>query len=194
MDTDRVRHQALLAALEAGDWSNVLTAVSLADAWAETALVGDPMLDDVAGTLAELASHQKWEVRRAVANVAAHVDHPAFEPALARLALDDNGRVRQAAHQAKVRRRDSRNASALGKQHAERVNATLDHVEAPIWTDGARSCQACCRTDRGHLRARAVPRSHPPLVAAGHVRGTASWAPLGRANLFTRPCAMRRSA
>ena len=130
MATDRARHQTLLSALEARDWSEVLTAVSLADAWAQTALVGDPMLDDVAGKLAELASHPKWEVRRAVANVAAHVDHPTFEPALARLALDDNARVRHAAQQANFRRRDSRNASALGEQHAERINATLDQVEA----------------------------------------------------------------
>ena len=88
------------------------------------------MLDEVAAKLADLATHPKWEVRRAVANVAAYVGHPAFEPALARLALDDNSRVRQAAQQATLRRRDSRRANALSKQHAERVNATLDDIEA----------------------------------------------------------------
>ena len=139
MATDRARHQTLLTALEARDWSDVLKAVSLADAWAQTALLGDPMLDDVAGKLAELASHPKWEVRRAVANVAAHVDHPTFETALARLALDDNARVRHAVQQANFRRRDSRNASALGEQHAERVNATLDHVEAKFGLMGRKA-------------------------------------------------------
>ena len=49
---------------------------------------------------------------------------------LAKLLLDDNGRVRQAAQQAALRRRDSRNASSLGKQHAERINAALDDIEA----------------------------------------------------------------
>jgi nitrogen fixation/metabolism regulation signal transduction histidine kinase len=94
------------------------------------------MLDDVAAKLAELATHPKWEVRRAIANVAAQVGHPAFEPALARLALDDNGRVRQAAQQSTLRRRDSRNASALGKQHAQRINATLDDIEARFGVRG----------------------------------------------------------
>ena len=49
---------------------------------------------------------------------------------LVKLLLDDNGRVRQAAQQAALRRRDSRNASSLGKQHAERINSTLDDIEA----------------------------------------------------------------
>lgn len=130
MGTDRTRHQALLKALDAVDWSSLLRAVACADAWARTAVVGDPMLDEVAAKLAGMAHHPKWEVRRAVANVAARVGHAAFEPALARLTLDDNERVRQAARQAILRRRDSRNTSSLGKQHAQRVMATLDDIEA----------------------------------------------------------------
>ena len=130
MGTDRTRHQALLAALDAADWSTLLQAVARADAWARTAVIGDPMLDEVAEKLAGMAHHPKWEVRRAVANTAAAVAHPVFEPALARLIRDDNERVRQAAQQATLRRRDSRTASALGKQHAQRVNATLDDIEA----------------------------------------------------------------
>lgn len=130
MDTDHARHQALLAGLNLEDWPSLLKAVSLAEAWAKSAILGDPMLDEVAGRLAELASHPKWEVRRAIAHVAAQVGHRAFEPALARLALDDNGRVRQAAQQAALRRRDSRTASALGRQYAQRIGATLEDIEA----------------------------------------------------------------
>jgi nitrogen fixation/metabolism regulation signal transduction histidine kinase len=129
MGTERNGH-ALLADLDAVDWSSLLQAVASAGAWAKTAVVGDPLLDDVAMKLATLAYHPKWEVRRAVANAAAQVGHSAFEAALSRLLLDDNERVRQAAQQATLRRRDSRNASAFGKQHAQRVNATLDDVEA----------------------------------------------------------------
>jgi signal transduction histidine kinase len=104
--------------------------VSGADAWIRTTIVGDPRLDEVVARLVALASHQKWEIRRAVANVAAQAPHPAFDGVLSRLAIDDNDRVRQAAQQAALRRRDSRNASSLGKQHAERINATLDDIEA----------------------------------------------------------------
>lgn len=130
MGTDEARHQALLSALDATDWSKLLQAVASADAWSRTAVIGDPMLDEVAEKLAELAHHPKWEVRRAVAHTASQVGHSAFEPVLARLLRDDNERVRQAAQQATLRRRDSRNASTLGKQHAQRVNATLDDIEA----------------------------------------------------------------
>ena len=130
MDIDQSSHQALLAALESPDWSSVLDAVSGADTWIRTTIVGDPRLDEVVARLVALASHAKWEIRRAVANVAAQAPHPAFDAVLSRLAIDDNDRVRQAAQQAALRRRDSRNASSLGKQHAGRINATLDDIEA----------------------------------------------------------------
>ena len=130
MDTDQSRHQVLLSALESQDWSCVLGAVSSADTWIRTTIVGDPRLDEVVARLLSLASHQKWEIRRAVANAAAQAPHPGFDTVLSRLAVDDNDRVRQAAQQAALRRRDSRNASSLGKQHAERINATLDDIEA----------------------------------------------------------------
>lgn len=136
MDTDQSKHRVLVAALESADWSSVLEAVSGADAWIRTTIVGDPRLDEVVGSLVSLASHPKWEIRRAVANAAAQVPHPAFDTALSRLAIDDNDRVRQAAQQSALRRRDSRNASSLGRQHADRINATLDDIEARFGSRG----------------------------------------------------------
>jgi signal transduction histidine kinase len=131
MDIDELSNgRAFLAALDSPDWSSVLNAMSVADTWIRTAIVGDPMLDEVVAKLVALAHHPKWEIRRAVANAAGQAAHPAFETMLAKLLLDDNGRVRQAAQQAALRRRDSRNASSLGKQHAERINSTLDDIEA----------------------------------------------------------------
>ena len=79
--------------------------------------------------LVALADHTKWEVRRAVAHVAAQTLHGAFEPVLAKLATDDNNRVRQAADAAALRRRDWANASVLGRQHEDHINATLDDIE-----------------------------------------------------------------
>jgi len=55
---------------------------------------------------------------------------------LAKLALDQNTRVRHAAEQAALRRRDSRHASTLGKQHEERINSTLDDIEARFGSKG----------------------------------------------------------
>jgi len=137
MATDEaVAHQELLATLDADDWSVVLEAVSVADNSIRRALVGDPRGDEIVSRLVGLASHAKWEVRRAVANAAAHVPHSAFENVLAMLALDQNTRVQQAAEHAALRRRDSRHASALGKQHEERINSTLDDIEARFGSKG----------------------------------------------------------
>jgi nitrogen fixation/metabolism regulation signal transduction histidine kinase len=137
MATDEaVAHQELLTALNADDWSVVLEAVSVADNYIRRALIGDPKGDEIVLRLVELASHPKWEVRRAVANTAAHVPHSAFEHVLAKLAIDQNTRVKQAAEQAALRRRDSRHASTLGKQHEERINSTLDDIEARFGSKG----------------------------------------------------------
>jgi nitrogen fixation/metabolism regulation signal transduction histidine kinase len=131
MDTKDARaHEGLLRGLEARDWATTLDAVLAADQWCQNTIVGDPKLDSIVSRLVGLAGHVKWEVRRAVANVAAHVPHPAFEAVVATLVVDDNSRVRQAAQNAALRRRDSRNASALSRQHADRLNATLDDIEA----------------------------------------------------------------
>lgn len=119
----------LLAALDSSDWSVALRAVSAADMRMRGSMVGDPEIEEIVPKLVALASHTKWEVRRAVANVAAHAPHGIFERVLAKLALDDNSRVRQAAEQAALRRRDSRHASTLGKQHEDRINSILDDME-----------------------------------------------------------------
>jgi len=119
----------LLAALDALDWSVALQAVAAADVRIRGSIVGDPEIEEIVAKLIALANHTKWEVRRAVANAAAHAPHPTFEDVLAKLALDDNSRVRQAAEEAALRRRDSRHASTLGKQHEDRINSILDGIE-----------------------------------------------------------------
>lgn len=131
MVTDEaLQTRELLRALDAPDWSVALQAVTEAADVIRGSIVGDPKVDEIVAKLVALASHPKWEVRRAVANAAAQPPHPIFESVLAKLALDDNSRVRQAAEQAALRRRDSRHASSLGKQHEDRINSTLDDIEA----------------------------------------------------------------
>jgi nitrogen fixation/metabolism regulation signal transduction histidine kinase len=130
MDTDAPsEYTALLAALRVEDWSSLLGSVRIAEAWLDSATPGDPRIQEIVSSLVLLASHSKWEIRRAVATTAAQVVHPAFEPALATLLTDDNTRVRQAAEHAALRRRDWRNASTLGRQHEDRINSTLDDIE-----------------------------------------------------------------
>jgi nitrogen fixation/metabolism regulation signal transduction histidine kinase len=126
----------LLSALGAADWACVVDGVGVAEAWLRDALPGDRRIDEVVSSLILLATHSKWEVRRAVANAAAQVLHPAFEPALVKLATDDNSRVRQAAEHASLRRRDWQNASTLGKQHEDRINLILDDIEVRFGSRG----------------------------------------------------------
>jgi len=137
MATDEaLTHPDLLSALDASDWSVALRAVDAAGIRIRVSIVGDPEVEVIVAKLVALASHAKWEVRRAVANAAAHAPHPIFERVLAKLALDDNSRVRQAAEHAALRRRDSRHASTLGKQHEDRINSTLDDIEARFGSKG----------------------------------------------------------
>lgn len=126
----------LLAALGADDWSTVLEAVGTAETWLRSAPPGDSATEAVLRRLAALGGHEKWEIRRAVANAAAQVPHAVFDRTLARLATDDNRRVRQAAELAALRRRDARHASALGRQHEDRINATLDDIESRFGVRG----------------------------------------------------------
>ena len=126
----------LLQALNANDWSVTLQAVTAAERVLRDTIVGDAHADLIVEKMATLANHPKWEVRRAVANAAAHLPHPAFEAPLAKLALDDNSRVRLAAEQAALRRRDSRHASSLGKQHEDRINSILDDIAARFGPKG----------------------------------------------------------
>ena len=133
---DRSEGQDLVQALSTNDWSVTLEAVAAAERAIRDTIVGDAQADPIVEKLVMLASHPKWEVRRAVANAAAHLPHPAFEAPLVKLALDDNSRVRLAAEQAALRRRDSRHASSLGKQHQDRINSILDDIAARFGTKG----------------------------------------------------------
>lgn len=133
---DPAEVQILLQALSADNWSVTLEAVAAAERAIRETIVGDAQADPIVQKLAMLASHPKWEVRRAIANAAAQLPHPAFEAPLAKLALDDNSRVRLAAEQAALRRRDSRHASSLGRQHEDRIKSILDDIAARFGTKG----------------------------------------------------------
>src|SRR4051794_2967748 len=95
-----MQHRELLTALEAPNWSVALQAVAAADARISRSIIGDSETEEIVERLVKLAVHKKWEIRRAVANAAAHAPHRAFESVLSKLLLDDNSRVRQAAEQA----------------------------------------------------------------------------------------------
>jgi nitrogen fixation/metabolism regulation signal transduction histidine kinase len=126
----------MIAALDSPEWRQVLDGVTSAISWVQSITPGDARIQAVIERLVALASHPKWEVRRAVAHAAAQTRYGDFEAALARLSTDHNARVRQAAETAALRRRDWANASALGRQHEDHINATLDDIEARFGARG----------------------------------------------------------
>jgi nitrogen fixation/metabolism regulation signal transduction histidine kinase len=136
MAIDGADTSAFVAALCAEDWATVLRGVDESELWLRAAIPGDAKIDPVIRTLVRVADHNKWEVRRAIANLAGRVQHPAFEPILARFRADDNALVREAARRAALRRRDWQNAGAFGRQHEQRINATLDDIEGRFGVRG----------------------------------------------------------
>ncbi len=171
-------HPELLAALGASDWSVVLDAVLVAGTRIQGSVFGDPEAEEIAAKLVALANHPKWEVRRAVAHAAAHAPHSIFEGVLAKLALDDNSRVRQAAAHASLRRRDSRYASMLGKQHQERVHSTLDDIEARFGAKGRdavkRAAEQIANTFTRELYHELIRLLSPLAVSAERLRAQLS--------------------
>jgi len=164
----------LLTALSADDWSVTLEAVVVADMRLRGAIAGDPQVDPIVQKLVALANHTKWEVRRAVANAAAHTAHAGFEPVLAKLALDDNSRVRHASEQAALRRRDSRHASTLGKQHEDRINSILDDIASRFGTKGRdavkRAAEQIANTFARELYHEVIKLLSPLAVSADRLR------------------------
>lgn len=134
--------------------------MTAATAWLRAAVPGDPGASVIVDRLVALAGHGKWEVRRAVANAAARTMHTDFDTVLSRLAADHNAQVRQAAESAILRRRDWGSTGALGKQHEQHLNATLDDIEARF---GVRGRQAVKRAAE-HIANTFVRELHHEVV------------------------------
>lgn len=164
----------LHAVLNGGDWVSLLDGVAMAETWVRVATPGDPRIDEVVKKLLTLADHSKWEVRRAVANAAAQMAHPAFETTLPRLLGDDNTRVRQAAERAALRRRDRRNSSTLGRQHEDRINAALDDIEVRFGARGRdavkRAAEQIANTFARELYHEVIRLMTPLATSAGRLR------------------------
>jgi len=123
---------AYLAAFASTSWKLLVEKVGEASTWLAASRPGDPRADSLVAKIVALAAHSKWEVRRAVAQLAAASRRPEFTPALAKLAADDNAAVRRAAEAAVVRRRDWSQQTAFGKQHEAHVSEVLADIEARL--------------------------------------------------------------
>lgn len=166
--------ERLIATLDDRSWSTVLEGLATAAIWLQGAPPADARIGTVVERLVDLAGHSKWEVRRAVAQAAAKTMHGALEPALSKLANDDNARVRDAAQAAALRRRDWANASAFGKQHEERINTTLDDIETRFGVQGRaavkRAAEQIANTFARELYHEVIKLISPLAASADRIR------------------------
>lgn len=185
----------MVSALESSVWTNVLDGVAAACAWLQSTLPGDSRADVVVGRLVALATHPKWEIRRAIAQSAAKSLHLDFAPVLAKLASDDNARVRKAAESAALRRRDWTSASSLGKQHEDHVNATLDDIEARFGIRGReavkRASERIANTFARELYHEAVKLLSPLATSAERIATRLEDERVSRAELVTEASRMK---
>jgi signal transduction histidine kinase len=176
----------------------VLDAIAQASSWLGDAAPGDPRAGSLISRLVALAGHRKWEVRRAVAHVAAQTLHGDFEPALAKLATDDNSRVRQAAQAAALRRRDWANASVLGRQHEDHINATLDDIEVRFGPRGRaavkRASEQIANTFARELYHEVIKLLSPLAASADRLRARLTDDRATRADLLDEAVRIERRA
>ncbi len=128
--------EEVLAGLDSPRWDLLLGGVAKAVEWIENANPGDQRAAELVPRIVELANHEKWEIRRAVAQAASRIPRLQFEPVLARLKVDTNARVRQAANEASLRARDNRGAGVFAHEHRDRITASLDSIQSKFGIPG----------------------------------------------------------
>jgi signal transduction histidine kinase len=126
----------VVRALRESQWTDLPKVVHRAAEWLERVPMGTSESQLVIAGMVGLATHEKWEVRRAVALVAGTCRHAAFDDVLSRLAADTNARVQQAAETASLRRRDWRAAGLLGREHEQRLERLLEDIQYRFGSQG----------------------------------------------------------
>jgi signal transduction histidine kinase len=139
----------LLERLGSTDWGIVREAVDAASATLR-AQHGDDLRSTLAERFLDLTGHDKWEIRKSVAQAALHLRHDAFHAVIARLVEDENAWVREAARRSLRRRSELTRADLHGDGNGEALSGLLAGLEA---RHGRRARQAALRVaDRLHHR------------------------------------------
>ena len=129
----------VLADLDAADWARVREGVEQAGSWLRSGQIDDDLKAALATRLLRLASHPKWEVRKAVAHAVLFLRHEAFHAVIARIVEDDNTWVREAARKTLRRRDGLARADSHNDNRGEEVLSMLAALETRY---GARAHRA----------------------------------------------------
>ena len=125
----QVEEDDLLADLDAPDWTEVREAVEQAGHRLKSGKVDDGLRNIVASRLLTLASHPKWEVRKAVAHAALHLRHEAFHAVIGRIVEDENAWVRETARKTLQRRDGLVRAESHTESRGEQLLGMLAALE-----------------------------------------------------------------
>lgn len=129
----------LLADLDAADWASVRDGVEQAGNWLKTRQVDDVLKAELVQRLLHLASHPKWEVRKAVAHAALFLRHESFHAVIARIVEDENVWVRETARKTLQRRDGLVRADSHTDNRGEEILGMLAALETRY---GARAQRA----------------------------------------------------
>ena len=116
--------------LESTDWRTVCDSLRAFEFRLRGVDVRDNELRDLAAALVALTTHQKWEVRKALAVTLLYLRHPNFEVAIASLIEDENSFVRDAAKRTLARRSEIATTDVLNNQHDDMMRRWLADLEA----------------------------------------------------------------
>ena len=125
----QVEEGDLLAGLDAPAWTDVREAVEQAGYRLKSGKVDDGLRHNVASRLLALASHPKWEVRKAVAHAVLYLRHEAFHAVLARIVEDENVWVRETARKTLQRRDGLVRAESHTESRGEQLLGMLAALE-----------------------------------------------------------------
>ena len=120
----------ILAALVSPNWAAVRDAVERAGDLLRTGAPSNSVVAEIGGRFVALASHSKWEVRKAVADTLQQLRHETFHATVAKLLTDDNSYVRDAAQRSLARRTELTRADILKEQHGDLLLRWLSDLEA----------------------------------------------------------------
>jgi signal transduction histidine kinase len=134
-----VEEDDLLSDLDSEDWARVRDGVEQAGNRLKTGEVNDVSKADLADRLLRLASHPKWEVRKAVAHASLYLRHEAFHAVIARIVEDENVWVRETARKTLQRRDGLARAESHTDSRGEHILGLLSALETRY---GARAQRA----------------------------------------------------
>lgn len=120
----------ILAALDSARWTAVRDGIARLVELLRDDLVEGDALDRVASRFSVLAAHDRWQVRKAVAEAAQYLHHDALHDVLGRLVGDSNAYVRDAARRVRARRSELIRTDVLREQHGDLLTTWLAEFEA----------------------------------------------------------------